>query len=91
MKKPAGCWEREKGVAWEGKGTARWWEQQQRPPRACICLWSADVEDEARKGQRAKALKAKVKQVLPSDGHERRHCCPPRDRISGQEFHTPSK
>lgn len=60
-------------------------------PRACICLWSADVEDEARKGQRAKALKAKVKQVLPSDGHERRHCCPPRDRISGQEFHTPSK
>lgn len=32
----------------------------------CICLWSGDVEDEAKKGQVARALKAKMKQVLPS-------------------------
>lgn len=48
MKKPAGCWEREKGVAWEGKGTARWWEQQQRPPeRVSACgqrMWKMRLE-----------------------------------------------
>ena len=40
---------------------------------ACICLWSGDVEEEAKKGQMERVLKATMKQVLPSNGNERMH------------------
>lgn len=53
------------GDGLEGKMHARWKEQHQRQPV------SGGVEDEAKKGQMARVLKARLKQALPSDRNER--------------------